>query len=202
MKGIGISVNRRAVAPVIATLLLVAIAVTGGTIVFIFSQNFMSYAQVSGYPSIEAMKFVGYDARDTDALITHDGSVLPAGTGGLADAVKQQDERIAIYVQNNSVKVKIVELRFAGDLYNFSGSAPILDVYTGTAPAQGEFVILSDTTGNLLQSSSGFIQPGQIATIILDIKDPIKIGRDAQIQILSSNGAVFVHTINVGQQSG
>ena len=202
MKSIRKYLNRRGVAPVIATLLLVAIAVTGGTIVFIFSQNFMSYAQVSGYPSIEVMKFVGYDARDTDALITHDGSVLPVGTGGLADAVKRQDERIAVYLQNNSVKVKIVELRFAGDLYNFTGSEPSLDAYTGTAPAQGEFVILSDTTGNLLQSSSGFIQPGQIATIILDIEDPIKIGRDAQIQILSSNGAVFVHTINIGQQSG
>ncbi len=107
MKGIGKSLNRRAVAPVIATLLLVAIAVTGGTIVFLFSQNFMSYAQISGFPSIEAMKFVGYDARDTDALMTHDGSVLPAGTGGFADGAKRQDERIAVYLQNNSVKVKI-----------------------------------------------------------------------------------------------
>ena len=202
MKGIGKSLNRRAVAPVIATLLLVAIAVTGGTIVFLFSQNFMSYAQVSGFPSIEAMKFVGYDARDTDALMTHDGSVLPAGTGGLEDGVKRQDERIAVYLQNNSVKIKIVELRFAGDLYNFTGTTPTLDVYTGTAPAQGEFVILSDSSGNLLQSSTGIIQPGQIVTIILDIQDPIKIGRDAQIQIISSNGAVFVHTVNIGQISG
>jgi len=46
MKGFGRSLNRRAVAPVIATLLLVAIAVTGGTIVFIFSQNFVSHAQL------------------------------------------------------------------------------------------------------------------------------------------------------------
>ena len=202
MKGIGKSLNRRAVAPVIATLLLVAIAVTGGTIIFIFSQNFASYAQVSGFPTIEAMKFVGYDARDADALMAHDGSILPPGTGGLEDGAKRQDERIAFYLQNNSVKVKIVELRFAGDLYNFTGSAPTLDAYTGTEPAPGEFVILSDTTGNLLQSSTGIIQPGQLATIILDIEDPIKIGRDAQIQIISSNGAVFVHTVNIGQQAG
>ncbi len=202
MKVFGRSLNHRAVAPVIATLLLVAIAVTGGTLVFIFSQNFMSYAQVSGFPTIEAMKFVGYDARDTNALITHDGSVLPPGTGGLDDGAKLQGERIAIYLQNNSVKVNIVELRFAGDVYNFTGSAPTIDAYTGTAPSQGEFVILSDTTGNLLQSSTGIIQPGQIATIIFDIEDPIKIGRDAQIQILSSNGVVFVHTVNIGQKAG
>lgn len=54
----------------------------------------------------------------------------------------------------------------------------------------------------MLQSSTGIIQPGQIVTIILDIQDPIKIGRDAQIQIISSNGAVFVHTVNIGQISG
>jgi len=202
MKGIGKSLNRRAVAPVIATLLLVAIAVTGGTIVFLFSQNFMSYAQISGFPSIETIEFLGYDARDTDALITHDGSVLPPGTGGFSDGAKRQDERISVYLQNNSVKIKIFELRFAGDLYNFNGTASTLDAYTGTAPAQGEFVILSDTSGNLLQSSAGIIQPGQIVTIILDLEDPIKIGRDAQIQIISSNGAVFVHTVNIGQQSG
>lgn len=202
MKGFGRSLNRRAVAPVIATLLLVAIAVTGGTIVFLFSQNFVSHAQVSGFPTIEAMKFVGYDARDTDALIAHDGTVLPAGTGGLEDGAKQQGERISLYLQNNSVKIKIVELRFAGNLYNFTGSAPTLDVYTGTAPAQGEFVILADTTGNILQSSTGVIQPGQVATIILDMQGSIKIGRDAQIQIISSNGAVFVHTVNIGQISG
>ena len=202
MKGFGKSHHRRAVAPVIATILMVAIAVTGGTIVFIYSQSFFSDAQVSGFPSIEAMKFVGYDARDTDALLTHDGSVLPAGTGGLADGLKQQDERVAVYIQNNSVKVKIVEFRFAGKLYDFSGTAPSLDAYTGVAPAPGEFAILSDSSGNLLQSSAGIIQPGQLATIILDLDDSIKIGRDAQIQIISSNGGVFVHTVNVGQQSG
>ncbi|MEK0340135.1 MAG: archaellin/type IV pilin N-terminal domain-containing protein, partial [Nitrosopumilus sp.] len=34
--------SRRAVAPVIATLLLVAIAVVGGSIVFVFAQGFFS----------------------------------------------------------------------------------------------------------------------------------------------------------------
>ena len=54
--------SRRAVAPVIATLLLVAIAVVGGSIVFVFSQGFFSSAQISGAPQIESMQIVGYDA--------------------------------------------------------------------------------------------------------------------------------------------
>ncbi|MFQ5572867.1 MAG: archaellin/type IV pilin N-terminal domain-containing protein, partial [Nitrosopumilaceae archaeon] len=56
--------RRRAVAEVIATLLLVAIAVVGGTIIFVFSQGFFSQSQVSGTPTIESVKILGYDARD------------------------------------------------------------------------------------------------------------------------------------------
>ncbi|MEM2786182.1 MAG: archaellin/type IV pilin N-terminal domain-containing protein [Candidatus Nitrosotenuis sp.] len=40
--------SRRGVAPIIATLLLVAIAVVGGAIVFAYSQNFFSSSQVGG----------------------------------------------------------------------------------------------------------------------------------------------------------
>ena len=43
--------NHRAVAPVIATLLMVAIAVVGGTIIFVFSQGFFSSSQISGRPT-------------------------------------------------------------------------------------------------------------------------------------------------------
>jgi len=66
--------SRRAVAPVIATLLLVAIAVVGGSIVFVFSQGFFSSAQISGSPTIESLKFTGYDASDGVTLENHDGT--------------------------------------------------------------------------------------------------------------------------------
>ena len=65
--------SRRAVAPVIATLLLVAIAVVGGSIIFVFSQGFFSSAQVSGAPQIESIEIVGYDASDVIVLTLHDG---------------------------------------------------------------------------------------------------------------------------------
>ena len=65
--------SRRAVAPVIATLLLVAIAVVGGSIVFVFSQGFFSSAQISGSPNIESLKITGYDATDGTTLQLHNG---------------------------------------------------------------------------------------------------------------------------------
>ena len=66
-------VSRRAVAPVIATLLLVASAVVGGSIIFVFSQGFFSSAQISGSPQIESLEITGYDASDVQTVQVHDG---------------------------------------------------------------------------------------------------------------------------------
>ncbi len=68
--------KRRAVSPIIATLLLVAIAVVGGTIIFVFSQGFFNQAQVSGTPTIELIKILGYDARDVANLNAHNGQTM------------------------------------------------------------------------------------------------------------------------------
>ena len=95
--------NHRAVAPVIATLLMVAIAVVGGTIIFVFSQGFFSSSQISGTPQIEALSIAGYDATDSTSLIAHEGTVM-ASIGGTVDNTKSADERIAIYVTNDSVQ--------------------------------------------------------------------------------------------------
>ena len=94
--------SRRAVAPVIATLLLVAIAVVGGSIVFVFSQGFFSQAQVSGTPTIESLKFSGYDARDGADLTMHDGTVTGLVMGNASNGLVT-GERIAVYVQNQGV---------------------------------------------------------------------------------------------------
>ncbi len=194
--------NHRAVAPVIATLLMVAIAVVGGTIIFVFSQGFFSSSQISGVPTIEAIKVLGYDARDATTLQAHDGANMIANAGGLQDGAKQADERVAIYLKNDSVqKISIAELRFAGAIYNFT-SAATLDAYNGAAPAQGEYSVLTDTPSSLLTASAGEIQPGEIVTIVVDLDENIKIGRDSQFKMTTTNGAVVVHTVNIGQQSG
>jgi archaeal type IV pilus assembly protein PilA len=194
--------NHRAVAPVIATLLMVAIAVVGGTIIFVFSQGFFSSSQISGVPTIEAIKVLGYDARDATSLQAHDGAGMVAGSAGVQDGAKQTDERVAIYLKNDSVqKISIAELRFAGTIYNFT-SQTTLDAWGGTAPAQGEYAVLTDTPSSLLTASAGEIQPGEIVTIVVDLDENIKIGRDSQFKMTTTNGAVVVHTVNIGQQSG
>ncbi len=197
--------NHRAVAPVIATLLMVAIAVVGGTIIFVFAQGFFSSSQISGTPQIEAMEIVGYDATDSAQLLGHEDTVMLAGSGGTADNSKSAGERIVVYVKNDSVqKITISELRFSGVLYNMTQGVTTLDTAaTGAAPVQGEFVIWNDPAINgLLDSNVGEIQPGEVASIVIGLDQNIKIGRDSQFQLKTTNGNIIVGTINVGQKSG
>jgi len=194
--------SRRAVAPIIATLLLVAIAVVGGSIVFVFSQGFFSSAQVSGAPNIESLKFTGYDATDGAVLKLHDGVNTGVSTGVAGDGLAT-GERIAIYVQNQGVnKVTLGEIRFAGSVYSFTSSPGVVALTPWAANAGATYNILTKSPGTIIDTTSPEIQPGQQATIILELAENVKTGRDAQFKLSTSNGAVFVGTVIAGQQSG
>ena len=182
--------SRRAVAPVIATLLLVAIAVVGGSIVFVFSQGFFSSAQISGAPNIESLKFTGYDASDGIDLLNHDGTTFSAGNNAGDGLVAGED--VGVYLQSNSVgKVTLGEVRFGGLVYNYAVNA-----------TQGEYSVLTSGPSSFLNSSSAELQPGQQVTIMMNLDENIKNGRDTQFKLTTANGAVFVGTIIAGQQSG
>ena len=185
--------SRRAVAPVIATLLLVAIAVVGGSIVFVFSQGFFSSAQISGSPTIESLKFTGYDASDGTTLLNHDGtSYLSATNDGLGGLTA--GENVVIYLQSNSVgKLTLSEVRFGGTVYNYTATAPVLD---------GQYQVLTRGPDTILGTTSAEVQPGQQVSVILQLDENIKNGRDTQLKLITANGAVFVGTVIAGQQSG
>ena len=211
--------HRRGVAPVIATLLLVAIAVVGGSIIFVFAQGFFSDSQVSGTPVIEVVKIVGYDARDVTKVKAHDGIEIEGEKGkdccGIIDGIINADERIAIYLQNNSVqKVFISEIRISGVVYDFTTYSTIPPPFSigrwdqnNVKPQPGEYVILTGhnaTKGegsDLLQDPSATIESGQIITILVDLDKSYKLPRDAQFKLTTTTGAVFVSTIIMGQSS-
>lgn len=44
------------------------------------------------------------------------------------------------------------------------------------------------------------LEPGQKATIVLELDQNIKIDRDVPFEIITKNGAVFVYTIISGQE--
>ena len=201
--------SRRAVAPVIATLLLVAIAVVGGSIIFVFSQGFFSQAQVSGSPQIESIKILGYDATDGDSTQFHDGLTpvnLISGNGTSDGLV--QGEYIAVYLKNDSVnKVTFSEIRLAGAVYLYVDleGDPLPDFPGGLNATDYTIVKNVDTAAGeaiTIDSSAPSLEPGQQATLVMALDLDVKAGRDMQFKLSTAAGAVFVGTINSGQQSG
>jgi hypothetical protein len=189
-------------------LLLVAIAVVGGAIVFAYSQNFFSSSQISGRPTIEAVKILGYDARAVTAIQDQNGNQFSANSGGDGDAVKERGENVAVYLKNDSVQsITISELRFGGSVYTFASPAPANLAAIATPGAGGGIYTLAGVGGSLstdliTASSVADIQPGQTVSVVLSLSEDVKSGRDTQFKITTTNGAVFVGTVVIGQQSG
>jgi len=200
---------RRGVSPIIATLLLVVIATVGGSTVFAFSQDAFSTSQISGYPNVELIKIFGYDTRDVEKLKLHDGNEIEAkNCCGLADGKKNFDERIAIYIQNNSVQpVVISELRFAGDVYSFVPQTKIGEwdkSGDGHKPHPNEYIIVNrHIEGKNYDIVQGVpvIQSGGVVTLLLDLGKNIGMLHDLQIKITTLQGNVFVSTMIIGQDS-
>lgn len=202
--------SHRGVAPIIATLLLVAISTVGGSMVFAYSQDTFSTAQISGSPNVELIKIIGFDARDVDKLKLHDGNeILAKNCCGIADGKKNYDERIAIYIQNNSIQpVSLSELRIAGAVYFFTPSSKIGEynkIGNGHKPYPGEYIIVNDHIGGknyeTVQGVSPEIQPGKVVTILLDLGGNMSMFNDSQIKITTTNGNVFVSNLEIGQIS-
>jgi len=206
---------RRGVAPVIATLLLVAIAVVGGSIIFVFAQGFFSSSQVSGTPTIELIEIIGYDARDVSELKAHDGiDMLPVDCCGEPDSVKSASERITIYLQNQSVQqVFFTEILISGEVYEFT-------TYTVIPPPQGigkwdhplakpqpgQYLLLTGhdgtPSGDLTADPAPKMEPGEIITVLIDLDLTYNLPRDAQFKLTTTKGNVFVSTIIIGQSNG
>jgi len=192
--------NHRAVAEVIATLLMVAIAVVGGTIIFVFAQGFFSQAQISGTPTIEAITIPGYDARDVQFLKAHDGVDMVVASGDPSIFGKNADERVIVYVKNDSVnQVLFTEIRLGGVVYDYSTG--VLTDYLGAIPAQKQYSVLTDSN-TILTEQAAVIAPGQSVSLLIDLDEDFPIGRDTQFKLTTTNGAIFVSTVVMGQSSG
>jgi len=183
---------------------MVAIAVVGSTFVFVFAETYFGQTQISGTPTIEALDIVGYDARDVDQLKAHDNVLMPIGTGGDPSIFgKNTDERVVVYVKNDSVnQVYFTEIRLAGVVYDYFITTTVVpDGFAGTAPGQKEYSVLTDAA-SILQEQAAVMSPGETVTILIDLDEDFPIGRDAQFKLTTTNGAIFVSTIVMGQNSG
>jgi len=195
-------VHRRALAPVIANLLLIAITVVGGTITFGSAQDSYNSSQVSGL-DIDFLQILGYDSRDSCTLIFVSGFETECGVGGALPSsgpgIRQYDERIAVYIVNHSPKkVLLSEVMFGGVVYN-STNAGLLTLWDDSVDfVPGQHAIM-DNGNSLLIAENHEIQAGQTVTVVLDLESNFKIGRTAQMRITTGNGAVYVADITIGE---
>jgi len=191
--------RHRAVAEVIATLMLVAIAVVGGTIIFVFSQGFFAQTQISGTPTIESVKILGYDARDVVNLIAPDGIAMTVASGDPNTQGKNIGERVLVYLRNDSAeRILFSEVRLGGEVYQYNTVDPIPVFTPGTG---GTYGILTNST-HMITDQAGLVQPGEIVGIIIDLNDNFPVGRDTQIKLTTTNGAVIIGTVVMGQNKG
>ncbi len=191
--------HHRAVAEIIATLLLVVIAVVGSSIILAFSQEFFSHPQISGTPTIELVKILGYDARDVTNLEAHDRQTMSVVSSDPNTPGKNVGERIIVYVRNDSVQqILFSEVRLGGEVYQYNTVDPIPVFTAGTG---GNYGILNNST-HMTTDPIGIDPSGKTVGIIFELNDNFPIGRDTQFKLTTTNGAVFVSTVVMGQNAG
>ena len=180
---------------------MVAIAVVGGTIIFVFSQGFFNQAQVSGTPTIESVKILGYDARDVQFLNAHDGTLMTVDGSDATAKGKNAGEYVVVYIKNDSSgQVLFSEIRLGGAIYNYI-VAPVGGIVAYTAGVQGTYAVMDNSTHSILDQA-GVAQPGETIGLIFDLSDNFPIGRDTQFKLTTTNGAVFIGTVVMGQNAG
>jgi len=202
--------RRRAVAPVIATLLMVAIAVVGGMLVFVFSQDFFTQTESMTGPTIEQLQIYGYDFRDVSSgkIRSHDGALCASVNGNPSGTIANGDHA-AIFVRNHgNVPVFIDQVTFFGG----PSSQGVAIVTMGAAtPPGGSWVVIDRAAVAECDTSTvdSPVLPGQEATILLGwsnaFTDPVsepKVGRPIFVTITTDAGNVFTKTVINGRSVG
>jgi archaeal type IV pilus assembly protein PilA len=191
--------ERRGVAPIIATLLMVAIAVVGGILIFVFAQGFFSTSQVEG-PAIESVTMIGYDTRDVADLRNHAGTTLTGiGSSTTNDNKLTPGANVAFYFKNTGTQTLVISsLKIAGETLSFVGDT----TFDNSSADAGEFVILDGNADDAgIETST--LGAGQETTVIAKVIDsPLKTGRTYSAEITTGNGATFKFDFIAGISKG
>jgi len=193
--------QRRAVAPIIATLLMVAISVVGGILIFVFSQGFFKDTSIQS-PTIDALEIWGYNAQDVLAadFFLHTDVEATCGSGTVNQKISD-GECFGIFIRNVGSNVVVLEtVRVAGVDIDITAAAGAV---SATVPVKGDYCIVQNTACSI----DPFLQPGQEATILVHndratISGDIKIGRPIIFALETGQGFVFTKQIRSGLLEG
>lgn len=156
--------SRRGVSPIIATMMLVAIAVVGGVIVYTYFQNIAGKTQIQA-SNLSSISMLGYDARQVNPVLNHLG-------GGITGANNSTGiTYIALYIKNNNaLEAQISKVYVNGGAYNFNATltAAGFRIVSGLS---GVDTINASETGTLLIKLNSAASSGQTLNVIVETMD-------------------------------
>ena len=212
--------SHRAVAPIIATLLLITIAVIGGVMIYVFTQGFFGNASISRVPSVDTIVLSGYDMREilehhpcdnshspaTRGTITHEGEVTCHGDYNTGDG-KFDEEAGTIFIRNVGEKpYNLLELEVNGKKLDFKSTDPEI---SNRARVFGIYTVpdtQTATAGTTLREVATIL-PGQEGTLVVTFDgsgtsadNSAAAGRIIPIKLTSSSGSVYNFNIVIGEK--
>ena len=196
--------NHRAVAPIIATLLMIAIAVVGGVMIYVFTQGFFGNNSIATSPFMDAVTMSGYDMREIPAAIgitTHEHlNFATYGDGGILGM--GESEEGTVFIKNIGQKpYTITKLEVNGRQMLFDGTGPLTSGEYGIITVPDAATINAGTT--LREAPT--ILPGQEGTLVIsfdgsgDADDNVAVnGRTISVKVTSASGSVYNFNVVIG----
>jgi len=170
--------RRRGVSPIIATLMLVAIAVVGGVVVYTYFTGIANKSQVQS-ATVHSMQLLGYDARQVNPITNHLGGGISTANNTTAITY------IALYIKNNgaqSIEVNRVYVNGTALTFN-SGSLQGGQFHIGTTIARGVNTLNVGSTDTLLLRLSNNVASGTSITVVVEVTG----GQQFKYDILAGN---------------
>jgi len=217
--------NRRGVAEVIGSLLLVVITVVGAVILTSFiDESFISGSQavISGTDTtIKTIKLIAYDTRngvdlmDPNYNLDNNNAALPSvlcrvscnafqnespTTGGSDFMVIQIENRSVNSIFLNDIILEGVVHTFDADTSSVPLDTSAPDSSGGDYPSDGQFSILSNDPTNLVQGNKQ-IEGGKTANLLIKldtVNDDIQLSKTMRVQLNIGESSLASFLIETG----
>ena len=183
----------KAISPIIATLLLIAIAVAAGIVVYVFVNGLSgNLTGGGGQQTTERLQMQSFNF------------VIPAGTCACSGQILQ------IYLLNSgSASSQISAVYFDGALETIAGSLPIAGTSDVTPAASTAY--LADSTHTVTSGSAGkwgfstgataktSYSTGDVGQVVMTFSSAVTPGTTHTVKVISTTGATFFFTVTAGR---
>jgi hypothetical protein len=193
--------RRKALMPIVATILLIGTTVMGGISVYVWESGLLGGTSGMALPTTMSMQLLGYDARDTTDLTS-----LTTLDNGVSDptSLVAGSEFMVLKVRNTATQeITVDKVIILGKEHIWDSDA----TSATEAPAKGEFQIYQRLSGDpTMQKTKPSLASGEDARIALKLSDSlphnISLGRNILVKVKTTDGSMFNFNIVTGLESG